>query len=1197
MKFRIIKLSIFLLSIATILFTGCLSENGKFVRLSPEKTNITFNNTIYENDSINIFDFANIYNGGGVGVADFNNDGLQDLYFTGNMVENKLYLNKGTMEFQDITAQSGTNGKGVWSRGVAVVDINNDGKLDMYVCATAKRDPLQRINILYVNQGADKNNVPVFKDMAREYGLADTTQSTMAYFFDYDNDSDLDLYIGVNHIIKDEYTNTYKKRNVNGEHPSTGRLYRNDWNDTLKHPYFTDVSRQAGILVEGYTHAVNISDFNNDGWQDIFVANDYISSNVLYINNGDGTFTDRVTEYFKHAAANSMGTDAVDINNDGLDDVIEVDMAPQDNYRKKMFQNPISYQNYQNTEMYGYQYQYVRNILQVNQGPTIGQGDSIQHPVFSDMGYFAGIAETDWSWTPVVADFDNDGKRDIVFTNGFPKDITDHDFMTFRQEAVQLTSKSEMLEEIPEVKIHNYAYRNNGNLSFSDFTGNWGLEEPSFSNGAAYADLDNDGDLDLVINNINDPAMVYENRIVEGKVINYLQLKFDGPANNINGIGTRVIVHQKGNTQTFSNNPYRGYLSSVSPVMHFGLDTASIVDSIEIFWLGNKKQVLKNVKSNQLLTVHIKDADNYPAKVPTSVAINNWFTNITQQTGITYSHRQRDFIDFNIQKLLPHKFTEYTPGVAVGDVNNDGLDDFITAGSPGFSPMVFIQGPGSKFSTNPMLNEADAAKKKFDERGILLFDADDDTDLDVYISSGGYAYDPRDIGYADRIYINDGKGKFAADTTALPVNTTSKFCVRAGDYDKDGDLDLFIAGRVEPWAYPKPVSSFIYRNDSKDGKVLFTDVTKTTAPSLQNIGLTCDAVFTDYDNDGWTDLILVGEWMPVTFLHNEKGQFINTTGKTGIEDKLGWWNSLAPGDFDNDGDIDYIAGNLGLNSFYKASPEMPISIRAKDFDNNGSYDAVPSLYLRTSLKTGAPWFEYPAHTRDDMIKQMISTRNKFQNYRSYAFATIDSLLPPDKMEGALKLSVNYLLSAYIQNDGNGRFSIKELPMQAQASILNGMTVDDFDGDGNLDVCMNTNDYSTDPNIGRYDALNGLVLKGNGNGTFTPLTILQSGINISGNGKGLCKLRGADNSCLLIATQNKGPIQVYKNKNTPIKMVMAEPGDVSAMITLKDGKRQKMEFYYGSSFLSQSGRFFQVGNEMTSVEITDTRGRKRIVQIR
>jgi hypothetical protein len=1196
MKSRTFNLSIFLLT-TIILYTGCLGENGRFVRLSPEKTNITFNNTIYEDDSINIFDFANIYNGGGVGVADFNNDGLQDLYFTGNMVENKLYLNKGKLEFEDVTALSKTNGKGVWSRGVAVVDINNDGKMDMYVCATAKRSPWQRINLLYVNQGMDKNNVPVFKDMAQEYGLADTTQSTMAYFFDYDNDSDLDLYIGVNHIIKDEYTNTYKKRNVNGEHPSTGRLYRNDWNDTLKHPFFTDVSRQAGILVEGYTHAVNISDFNKDSWQDIFVANDYISSNVLYINNGDGTFTDQVTKYFKHAAANSMGTDAVDINNDGLEDVIEVDMAPQDNFRKKMFLNPISYQNYQNTEMYGYQYQYVRNILHVNQGPTIGQGDSIKHPVFSDMGYFAGIAETDWSWTPVVADFDNDGKRDIIFTNGFPKDITDHDFMTFRQEAVQLTSKKEMLEEIPEVRIHNYAYRNNGNLTFSDLTENWGLEEPSFSNGAAYADLDNDGDLDLVINNINDPAMVYENRIVEGKLINYLQLKFHGPAKNINGIGTRVTVHQKGNSQTFVNNPYRGYLSSVSPIMHFGLDTASIVDSIEIFWPGHLKQVLKNVKPNQVLSVQIKDAGTYQPKIAAGIANNNWFTNITQQTGITYTHKQRDFIDFNIQKLLPHKFTEYAPGIAVGDVNNDGLDDFITTGSPGFSPRIFLQTPGSKFTAGPMLNDAAAVNKKFDERGVLLFDADNDNDLDAYISSGGYAYEPGDKGYADMLYINDGKGKFTADTAALPVNTTSKFCVRSADYDKDGDLDLFIAGRVEPWAYPKPVSSFIYRNDSKNGKALFTDVTKTVAPSLQNIGLTCDAVFTDYDNDGWADLILVGEWMPITFLHNEKGRFVNANGKSGIEDRSGWWNSLAPGDFDNDGDIDYIAGNLGLNSFYKASPEMPISIRAKDFDNNGSYDAVPSLYLRTSLKPGAPWFEYPAHTRDDMIKQMISTRNKFQNYRSYAYATIDSLLPPDKMEGAIRLSVNYLLSAYIQNEGNGHFTIKELPMQAQASILNGMTVDDFDGDGNLDVCMNTNDYSTDPNIGRYDALNGLVLKGNGNGTFTPLTILQSGINITGNGKGLSKLRGADNSCLIVATQNKGPLQVYKSKYAPVKTILAGPGDISALISLKDGKRQKVEFYYGSSFLSQSGRFFQLSKEVASVEITDKMGRKRSVPLR
>jgi hypothetical protein len=1188
-----------LISISITLVTGCTNNNsGKFVKLSPDKTNITFTNTISESDSVNIFDFANIYNGGGVGVGDFNNDGLKDLYFTGNMVPNKLYLNKGSMRFEDVTAQSHTDGKGIWSRGVAVVDINNDGKMDMYVCATAKRNPWERINILYVNQGVDKNGVPVFKDMAKEYGLADTTQSTMAYFFDYDNDVDLDLYIGVNHIVKDEYSNTFRPRNINGEHPSTGRLYRNDWNDSLMHPVYTDVSRQTGILVEGYTHAADIFDVNNDGWLDILVLNDYISSNVLYINNKDGTFTDHVKEYFKHAASNSMGSDAVDINNDGLADVIEVDMSPQDNLRKKMFQPPISYQTYQNTEQFGYQYQYPRNMLQLNLGHTIGQQDTISHPVFADAGYLAGIAETDWSWTPLAADFDNDGNKDILFTNGFPKDITDRDFMTYRNQAYQLTSKKEMLEEIPEVKIHSYIYKNNGGLKFTDKTTEWGFEEPAFSNGAAYVDLDNDGDLDIVINRITDPSVIYENRVNasgDGKS-HFLSVKFLGTNKNVNGIGAILKVFQKNITQTFDNNPFRGYLSSQPDILHVGLGNNPAIDSIVVIWPDHQKQTLTNIKPDQAITVDIKNAGQKDPPGMPLVATDNWFTNITDLSGVSYVHQQRDFIDFNIQKLLPHKLSEYTPGIAVGDINGDGLDDFITGGVSGHSPMIVTQNAAGSFAGSAMLTPEMALQKTSEDRGLLLFDADNDNDLDLYISAGGYQYESGTRAYTDVLYLNNGKGIFSADTTALPFNTTSKFCVRSCDYDKDGDLDLFIAGRVDPHAYPRPVSSFIYRNDTKNAVIHFTDVTKEAAPALINIGLTCDGIFSDYDNDGWIDLVLTGEWMPVTFLHNEKGKFVNASANSGINNHTGWWNSLAPGDFDNDGDIDYIAGNLGLNSFYRASDARPVNIYAKDFDGNGSFDAIPSLYLLDNLQPGAAMHEYPANGRDDMVKQILGTRRDFQNYKSYAVATMEKVLPEERRQGAIKLSANYMASACIKNEGNGRFSIIPLPSMAQLSTLNGMVVDDFDGDGNLDVACNTNDYGTDPTIGRYDALNGLVLKGDGKGGFTSLSILQSGIYINGNGKAMAKLALANGGYLLIATQNQGPVLVYKNKR-PSKIIRIERGDVYAELTFDDGKKQKVECNYGASFLSQSGRFLSISPNVTTCSITDMLGKTRNVLIK
>ncbi|CAN5769728.1 VCBS repeat-containing protein [soil metagenome] len=1161
-----------------------------------DQSGIHFNNQITEKDSVNPIDLTNIYNGGGVGVGDFNNDGLQDLYFSGNQVSNKLYLNKGDLKFQDVTDEANVGGEGKWCRGVSVVDINNDGWKDIYVSASILKDPVKRRNMLYINQGVNKAGIPQFKEMAAAFGLDDTTHTTMAAFFDYDNDGDLDVYLVVNEIINGENVSVFRPKIKDGTYPSTGRLYRNDWDSSSMHPVFSNVSKEVGVTIEGFGHGVNIADFNKDGWKDIFVTNDFNSNDLLYINNHDGTFTDKADTYFKHTSANGMGQDVIDINNDGLSDVIELDMSPEDNYRKKMMLGSNSYQTYMNSDRFGYQYQYVRNSLQLNQGNRMNQNDSIGDPVFSDVGFFAGISETDWSWTPLVADFDNDSYRDIVITNGFPRDVTDHDFIAFRKQAYSIASQEYVLSQIPQVKLHNYAFRNNGDVTFSNVTNDWGLTIPSFSNGAAYADLDNDGDIDVVVNNINDEAFLYKNTLMDDKEHkqHYLTVQLVGEKNNADGFGAWVELYYDGKHQAYEQTPYRGYLSSIDVRPHFGLGNVTKIDSVVIKWPGNRKQVLNNVAADQMLKVDIKNAGQVYNWSRQITASNNLFTELSGTFNLHYVNKEKDFVDFNIQKLLPHKFSEYGPALAVGDVNGDGLDDMITGESMANSPTVLLQQINNSFLQTNALADTTHAGKKGDDEGVVLFDADGDKDLDIYVASGGYENAPNSNVYQDKLYINNGKGSFSVDSTSIPKNLVNKSCVRAADYDNDGDLDLFIAGRVEPFHYPKPVSSFIYRNDSKNGLIKFTDVTSTIANGLVNVGLVCDALWTDFDNDGWQDLILAGEFMPITFIKNDHGAFKNVTSSSGIENKIGWWTSILSGDFDNDGDIDYIAGNLGLNSFFRGNEKYPVSIYAKDFDNNGSYDAIPTQYLPFSQEDTTRK-EFPVHTRDDMVKQMIGFRSKFQNYISYAEATFDQMFTPEEMKDVLKVQANYFTNSYVRNDGNGKFTMLPLPGNTQFSCMNGMIVEDFDADGNLDVLMVGNDYGTDVSVGRYDACNGLLLKGNGKGNFAAMTIQQSGWYVPGNAKALVKLRSGNGKLLVAASQNRDKLKLFQLKQN-LQYISVEPLDVSAVITYKNGNKQKREFYYGASFLSQSGRFINIDSTVSSVVIKDVKGNKRQVAL-
>ncbi len=1180
-------------SLCLLFFFSC-KKKTLFEEIPSSYSGIHFNNKITESDSVNALDIVNIYNGGGIGVGDFNNDGLQDIFFTGNMVANKLYINKGNFKFEDVTDKAGVGGLGRWGRGVSVIDINNDGLMDIYVCNTIYPDSNRRRNQLYINQGVDKDGIPHFKEMAKEYGLDIDVQSTMATFFDYDNDGRLDMYLTVNEANESYYPNLFGGNRTKGKNPSLGRLYHNDWDARLKHPVFHDVSAKAGINLEGYGHAATIVDINRDGWKDIYVTNDFVSSNILYINNHDGTFTDRSKEYFKHTSFNAMGQDIIDINNDGLADVFELDMNPEDNYRKKMMLGANSYQNVQNLERFGYQLQYVRNTLQLNQGPRLSQNDSIGSPAFSEIAFMSGVAQTDWSWTPLIADFNNDGYRDAVITNGFPKDLTDHDFIAYRQSPYSNASKKKLLEQIPQVKIHNYGYLNNGDLTFSDATTQWGLTLPTFSNAAVYADLNNDGAMDMIINNINDEPLIYKNTAREKDTVstNYIQVKFKGDNNNLNGLGAWADIYYAHNKhQVSENNPYRGYISTDENIAHFGLGKVRRLDSLVIRWPNGKKQVLQNVKANQLVTVNITNAKIPYTWPQPKIANKALFAEVTKSKGITYKHQELDFADFNIQKLLPHKLSGYAPALAIGDIDGNGLDDIIIGGNSYNPAQVLLQQPDGKFIQRNLLPRQTSAKQVNDE-GILLFDVNGDGKLDLYVSSGGYINASGDTTYQDKLYLNDGKGNFKLAANALPINHTSKQCVRAIDYNRDGKLDLFISGRVDPWHYPKPVSSFILRNDSKNGVVKFTDVTDEVAPCLKNIGMVCDALFTDYDNDGWPDLILAGEWMPVTFLKNDHGVFKNETQASGLASKTGWWNSIVAGDFRHTGRMDYIVGNVGLNTLYKASDQYPVYITAKDFDKNGSFEAIPSIFLPD--KNGVKK-EFPAIGREDLFKEMISMRKKFTDYKSYATTTMEDLLTPEQRNGALKLMSNTSQSCYLRNEGNGKFTMIPLPKLAQTSTLNGMVVDDFDGDGNLDVAINGNDYGTEVGTGRYDALNGLVLKGDGKGNFSPQSILQSGIYLPGDGKALVKLQSNSGNYMLAASQNRGALKLFE-LNRKVTNIKLQPDDESAIITYKNEAIQRQEFYYGSSFLSQSARFITISPAMKSVQITNAKGKTRFVVI-
>ncbi|WP_232064567.1 VCBS repeat-containing protein [Rhodocytophaga rosea] len=1176
-----------------------------FEPLSPTTTHINFSNTLVETDTLNLLEFAYFYNGGGVGIGDVNNDGLSDIYFTGNQVSSQLYLNKGNLQFEDITKSAGV-GTDRWARGVAMVDINMDGLLDIYVSVSGTTRISKMENLLFINQGNDASGKPAFKESAIEYGLADTAHTTQTAFMDYDRDGDLDAYLLTN-AIESFSPNTSRPKKIKGEGLSTDRLYRNEGVGANGHPIFKDVSKEAGITIEGYGLGIAVSDLNRDGWPDIYCANDFVSNDLVWINNGDGTFTDQAATYLQHQSYNGMGIDIADFNNDGLQDIVVLDMLPEDNKRQKTMGGAIKYEKYILDTTNGYQPQFVRNTLQLNRGarPVAGKDSSNKSiPIFSEIGQLAGVSNTDWSWSALFADFDNDGYRDLFITNGYAKDITDLDYVMYHQQETYFGDREsirakqrELSKKLPAVKVHNYIYQNRGDLTFADQSNAWGLSQPTLSNGAAYADMDNDGDLDLVVNNINEPAGIYKNNAADwakntssGIESNYhfLRIKVNGPASNRQALGASIRLRYGAHTQVHEHSVYRGFQSTVENTIHFGLGTANQVDSLEITWPDGKYQLLRQVKANQLLTIDYKDAREL-SPVPT-IPLQPLFTETSQILGIDYVHKENHYIDFKSQPLLHQKYSRNGPGIAVGDVNGDGLEDFFVGGASGSSGKVFLQHQPSSWQPARFTSfTIDLEGKKEEDMGSLLFDADSDGDLDLYVVSGGSEFTSATGLYQDRLYINDGKGNFTKDTTALPQESESGSSVTAADFDRDGDLDLFVAGRVSPHAYPYAPQSYLLRNDK--GK--FINVTREVNPDLQTIGMVSSALWTDFDNDGWVDLLLAGEWMPLTFFKNQKGKFVNVTDDTGLTHTSGWWNSLAGGDFDNDGDIDYIAGNLGNNSKFKASPKEPVCVYASDFDNSGTLDPVLCYYLPGA---DGKRVSYPAHPRDELITQMTSMRRRFVTFADYAAASTKDLFTEEELEKAYVGRSEYFQSSYVENLGKGKFSIKPLPVEAQFAPVFGMLCNDYDGDGNLDLLLSGNSYAPDIKTGQYDALLGLYLKGDGKGNFKPVPAAESGFYVEGDAKGMAELLLGDGNLLLLSAVNSGKLKSHVLSKPKLSHTIKLGSlDAYAEITFSNGKKRRQESYYGSTYLSQSSRVLFIPMQPASINITEYAGKRRMVK--
>ena len=1088
---------------------GC-KEKTLFSKVSLKRSHINFQNTLTETEEFNYFNYIYTYMGGGVAIGDINNDGLQDVYLTGNMVPDVLYLNKGNLEFEDITKTSGISKNKDWVTGVTMGDINNDGSLDIYVCVSGAKGSDKR-NLLYLNQTKNPEN-PKFIEVAEKYGLDDAGNSVQAVFFDYNNDGYQDLYV-MNYPppmeLTVEETLHYQKHGV-PLHKSS-HLYKNNGDGT-----FSEVTQKSGLQKHGLSLGVSVGDYNDDGWQDLYISNDFSVPDYLFINNGDGTFSDKNLQAIRHNSYFGMGTDAADFNNDGILDLFQVDMMPDDNRRAKENMQSMNPKKFNLIISNNLHYQYSINTLQLGRG-----NDSLGVPRFSEISKMAKVSSTDWSWGGLFADFDNDGYKDLFVTNGIRREVNNQDFLRSKQNIKDFKERNflELTQRLPSEPVANYGFKNTGNLQFKNVSKDWGITEKGFSNGFAYADLDNDGDLDLLINNIDAPATLYENTLLQEQKnnTNYLQIKFSGSEKNPLGIGAKVWLKNRKKIQFQQLTLTRGFQSSVAPVLHFGLGDKKQIDTLKVRWQNGKEQILENINTNQKIVLDIRKAKSKalsPEKPHKTL-----FKNITKSVQLAHRHRENFYDDYKYQVLLPHRISEHGPAVAVGDINNDGLDDFYIGGSVGFSGSLYQQQKNGSFLA--VQDSLWQKHKKQEEVAACFFDANGDGFLDLYIACGGNEFQKSSASYQDRFYINKGDGSFERIAHAIPQLNTSNGLVSACDYDNDGDLDVFVAGRITVKNYPQPPRSYLLENVSTKEMVLFKDVTKEKAPVLENIGMVTKMQWIRSKEK--TDLLLVGEWMSVTYLtQNEKGIFQKNTDFLDQPHKtMGWWFALQGADMDNDGDTDYLLGNLGLNYKYQASPEKPFRMYVNDYDGNGKNDLVLSY-------CGSQGEEYPVRGRECSSQQIPAIKVKFKDYHSFASANLKEIYATQSLLESKKYEVVSFASCYMENKGDQKYVLHRLPVLAQIANINDFLIDDFNGDGYKDVLYGGNLYGSEVETPRSDASYAGVLLGDGKGNFKALKSYQSGLMVEGEIKHIKKIKLTENKSGILIVRNNQEVLVFYN---------------------------------------------------------------------